>query len=313
MASARTILVSGAAGFLGSHVAEAWAGAWPGDRLVVLDALTYAGSRENLGKTPHIFVEGDIASPADVARAFAQAGRVDIVLHLAAESHVDRSISAPSVFVRTNVLGTQTLLDAALHHGISRFVHISTDEVYGSIEEDEILPDETAAFRPSSPYAASKVGAEALVAAANRTWGLDTVIARPANCFGLRQFPEKLIPVLIKAALAGKSLPLYGDGLYRRDWLAAPEFARAILLLAERGGAGQAYNIPGSGERTNRSVAEAICQATNTTFSNIVRVADRPGHDRRYAMNGTKLKALGFEAKKTLEDLLPSMLSAARG
>ena len=305
----RTVLLTGACGFLGSHVATAWSRQFPADRLVVLDSLTYAGSRDNLAGVPHTFVRGDIADPRAVARAFAD--RIDIVVHLAAETHVDRSIDEPTAFVRTNVLGTQVLLDAARERGAPRFVHISTDEVYGSLGDSDIPTREDGPFRPSSPYAASKVGAEALVAAAHRTYGQDTVIARPANCFGLRQFPEKLIPVLLRAALAGAPLPLYGDGLYRRDWLAATEFADAILLLAERGSAGSAYNIPGSGERTNRDVAEAVCRATRVGSERIVSMRDRPGHDRRYATDGAQIRSLGFAPRLVLEDVLPALVTEA--
>lgn len=303
------VLITGGCGFLGSHVAQFWAIERPNDQIVVIDALTYAGNVGNLTGVPHAFVHGDVANSDDVARAFTDP--VDIVLHLAAETHVDRSIVSASTFVRTNVLGTQVLLDAARKNGVSRFVHVSTDEVYGSLAESSAAFAESSAFRPSSPYAASKVGGEALVFAANATHGLNTVIARPANCFGLRQFPEKLLPVLVRAALSGAPLPLYGDGLYRRDWLAAPELAQALFLLAHHGEAGAAYNIPGSGERTNRDVAEAVCRATGTDPAHIVRVADRPGHDRRYAVDGGRIRALGFAAQVGIESALPSLIREA--
>lgn len=305
------VLITGGCGFLGSHVAQLWAAKRPNDHIVVLDALTYAGKVSHLTGVPHQFVHGDVANPADVARAFVE--QIDIVLHLAAETHVDRSIEAAATFVRTNVLGTQVLLDAARKTGVSRFIHVSTDEVYGSLADSAAPVPESTAFRPSSPYAASKVGGEALVSAANVTYGLPTVIARPANCFGLRQFPEKLLPVLIRAALSGAPLPLYGDGLYRRDWLAAPEFAQALFLLAHHGEAGTAYNIPGSGERTNRDVAEAVCYATGTDLGRIVRVADRPGHDRRYAVDGSRIRDLGFVAQEKIESALQDLIREAHG
>lgn len=308
----RTVLLTGAAGFLGSHVARAWAAQFPEDKLVVFDALTYAGNPANLAGVPHQFVRFDLADEAHTTKAFLENGPFDVVVHLAAETHVDRSIHSPATFVRTNVLGTQHLLDAARLYGVGRFLHVSTDEVYGSLAEGDSPVAESAAFRPSSPYAASKAGADCLVSAAHRTYGLPTLTVRPANCFGLRQFPEKLIPVLIRAALAGLPLPLYGDGLYQRDWLAAEDFAAAILLLTERGAIGQAYNVSGTGERTNLEIARLVCELTGISLARVRSVPDRPGHDRRYAVSGKKLAELGFAPTKTLESVLPAVVESAR-
>jgi dTDP-glucose 4,6-dehydratase len=301
------LIVTGGAGFLGSHFVRRWEAARPDDTVVVIDALTYAGDLDKLGDSPCQFVHGDIADPPAVRAAFdAAAGGVDALVHFAAETHVDRSLQDAPTFVRTNVLGTQVLLDVARERGVGRFVHISTDEVYCSVDA---AVDETAPFRPGSPYAASKVGAEALVMAARNTWGLPVVVARPANAFGPRQYPEKLVPVLLRAALNGAPLPLYGDGLHVRDWVAAEELAEAITILVERGAVGEAYNLPGSGGRTNRSVAEAVCAAAGVSPALIDSVRDRPGHDRRYAMRGDKVAALGWTARRRLEDALPDLIA----
>ncbi|MBM4367682.1 MAG: NAD-dependent epimerase/dehydratase family protein [Deltaproteobacteria bacterium] len=302
------VLVTGGAGFLGHHLVAHWRRARTGDRLLVLDALTYAADASRLGDTPlHV---GDVADPLAVRAAFERLGAVDLVVHMAAETHVDRSIAAPAAFVRSNVVGTQVLLDVARERGAGRFLHVSTDEVYGSIAEG--FADESAPFRPGSPYAASKAGAEHLVAAAGHTHGLDVVLLRPANGFGRGQFPEKLLPVLCRAAARGEPLPLYGDGLHCRDWVASEDVARACMLVATRGSAGTAYNLPGEGPRTNRSVAEAICRLSGRGDDAIISVPDRPGHDRRYAMDGSRLARLGYSPTITLASALPGLLEEAR-
>ncbi len=302
------VLVTGGAGFLGHHLVAHWRRERPGDRLLVLDALTYAADATRLGDVP--LQVGDVGDPLAVRTAFERLGAVDLVVHMAAETHVDRSIAAPAAFVRSNVLGTQVMLDVARERGAGRFLHVSTDEVYGSIETARV--DESAPFRPGSPYAASKAGAEHLVWAAVLTHGLDAVTIRPANGFGCGQFPEKLLPVLCRAAVRGEPLPLYGDGQHCRDWVAAEDVARACMLLAERGATGTAYNLAGGGPRTNRSVAEDICRLSGRGEEAIVSVADRPGHDRRYAMDGSRLAALGYAASITLESALPLLIEEAR-
>ncbi len=302
------VLVTGGAGFLGHHLVARWRRERPGDRLLVLDALTYAADASRLGDTPlHV---GDVADPVAVRAAFERLGTVDLVVHMAAETHVDRSIATPAAFVRSNVVGTQVMLDVARERGAGRFLHVSTDEVYGSIAEGFV--DESAPFRPGSPYAASKAGAEHLVAAAILTHGQDAVILRPANGFGRGQFPEKLLPVLCRAAVRGEPLPLYGDGLHCRDWVGAEDVARACILVATRGVAGAAYNLAGGGPRTNRSIALAICRLCGRGEDAIVSVPDRPGHDRRYAMDGSRLAALGFSPTITLESALPALIEEAR-
>ncbi len=304
------MLVTGGCGFIGHHFVRAWRRAHPGDPLLVLDALTYAADPTRIEGLADLLV-GDIAAPEAVHRAFDRLGRVDQIVHFAAESHVDRSIAAPAPFVHTNVLGTQVLLDVARERGVGRFLHVSTDEVYGSIPAGALAVEEGAPFAPRSPYAASKVGGEALAAAAFHTWGLPTIVARPTNTFGTGQYPEKLLPVLLRAALSGAPLPLYGDGLHERDWLDVHEHVAALLLLLDRAAPGSAWNVAGTGPRTNRSVAEAICRLLGLPHSRIVSVADRPGHDRRYHVSGSKLAALGFQARRPLEEALPELLREA--
>jgi dTDP-glucose 4,6-dehydratase len=303
-------LVTGGCGFIGHHFVRAWRAAHPGEALVVLDALTYAADPARVAGLATL-IRGDICDPGAVRTAFETLGHVDRLVHFAAETHVDRSIVGPASFVRTNVLGTGVLLDVARERGVGRFLHVSTDEVYGSVPSGAPATPEEAPFAARSPYAASKVGAEALVSAAFHTWGVPTVIARPANTFGTGQYPEKLLPVLIGAALAGRPLPLYGDGLHERDWLAVDEHVEALGLLTNAA-PGSVWNIPGTGPRTNRSVAEAVCAALRLPASRIVSVADRPGHDRRYHADGTRLAALGFRARQSIEEALPDLIAEAR-
>ncbi len=306
------LVVTGGCGFIGHHFVHRWREAHPGDRIVVLDALTYAGDASRIAGLAELVV-GDVADPAAVRRAFALAGDVDTVVHFAAETHVDRSLEAPATFVRTNVLGTQVLLDVVRERGVGRMLHISTDEVYGSIADDTPSASEAAPFRPGSPYAASKVGADALVTASFNSFNLPTIVVRPANTFGAGQYPEKLLPVLIGAAVRSEALPLYGDGLHVRDWLAVEDHVAALNLILARAPVGTVWNLPGTGGRTNRSVAEAVCVATGVSFDRIQAVPDRPGHDRRYAMDGARLAALGFSPKITLEAALPGLVAEARG
>lgn len=296
------LLVTGGAGFIGSYLVEQ--ALQRGYELTVLDALTYAGQRGRVPKAAR-FLRGDVADPAAVREAMEG---VEGVLHLAAETHVDRSIAEPAPFLRTNIVGTQVVLEAARDAGL-RLLHVSTDEVYG--DREGLAPaGESTAFAPSSPYAASKAAAEHLVFAAVRTWGLRAVVARPCNAYGARQYPEKLVPVLIRTATAGDALPLYGDGLQRRDWVAAPVLAGALLSLWERGEEGRAYNLSGRHERSNRSIAEAICLRLGLPFARIASVHDRPGHDRRYAMTDGPARALGIQLQGDLDAALPELIAA---
>lgn len=290
-----TWLVTGGAGFIGGNfvrlaLEEDWA-----VRVVVLDALTYAGSLANL--RPYIeedkrlvFVEGDVADPETVNRTM-EAHTPTRVFHFAAESHVDRSITDPAPFIRTNVLGTQVMLDAARRQGVQRFLHVSTDEVYGALplNSSERFTEKTP-YAPNSPYAASKAGADMLARAAFHTHGQDVVITNCSNNYGPRQFPEKLIPLMIMNALRGESLPVYGDGLYVRDWIHVEDHCRAVRDCALKGRAGETYCIGGDNEQPNIAVVRAILEHTGHDESLIRYVKDRPGHDRRYAIDSAKVR-----------------------
>ncbi|KJK43924.1 dTDP-glucose 4,6-dehydratase [Lentzea aerocolonigenes] len=290
------VLVTGGAGFIGSHyVRELVSGSYPafaGAEVVVLDKLTYAGSETNLAPVAgkFEFVRGDICDPAVVAD---QMRGVDVVVHFAAESHVDRSITGSADFVLTNVLGTQTLLQGALNAGVGRFVHVSTDEVYGSIEsgswsEEHIL-------EPNSPYSASKASSDLLARAFHRTHGLPVSITRCSNNYGPYQFPEKVIPLFVTNLIDGRKVPLYGDGLNVRDWLHVADHCRGIQLVAEAGRPGEIYNIGGGTELTNRELTEKLLAATGRDWSSVEPVQDRLGHDRRYSVDISKIASeLGY-------------------
>ncbi|MDT7783565.1 MAG: dTDP-glucose 4,6-dehydratase [Pseudonocardiales bacterium] len=290
------VLVTGGAGFIGSHyVRELVSGSYPafaGAEVVVLDKLTYAGSETNLAPVAgkFEFVRGDICDPAVVAE---QMSGVDVVVHFAAESHVDRSITGSADFVLTNVLGTQTLLQGALNAGVGRFVHVSTDEVYGSIEsgswsEEHIL-------EPNSPYSASKASSDLLARAFHRTHGLPVSITRCSNNYGPYQFPEKVIPLFVTNLIDGGKVPLYGDGLNVRDWLHVADHCRGIQLVAEGGRPGEIYNIGGGTELTNRELTEKLLAATGRDWSSVEPVQDRKGHDRRYSVDISKIASeLGY-------------------
>lgn len=295
------LLVTGGAGFIGSNLVRFLLGR--GFEVVNLDALTYAGHLESLGAlledSRHTFVEGDICDGALVRELMAD---VDQVLHLAAESHVDRSIESDQVFVRTNVMGTATLLSAAIDCGLSRFVHVSTDEVYGELpwvdpsEGDGPRFTEDTPLAPRSPYSATKAASDHLALAYHETHGLDVVVTRCSNNYGPYQYPEKLIPLMIDRARRGEPLPVYGDGLHVRDWIHVDDHCRAILTVAERGRAGRVYNFGGDAERTNLSVVRAILQALDAGEELIRYVDDRPGHDRRYAIDFSRARReLGWE------------------
>ncbi|MCG8925120.1 dTDP-glucose 4,6-dehydratase [Lentzea sp. CC55] len=290
------VLVTGGAGFIGSHyVRELVSGSYPafaGAEVVVLDKLTYAGSETNLAPVAgkFEFVRGDICDAAVVAE---QMRGTDVVVHFAAESHVDRSITGSADFVLTNVLGTQTLLQGALDAGVGRFVHVSTDEVYGSIEEGSWT--ETHVLEPNSPYSASKASSDLLARAFHRTHGLPVSITRCSNNYGPYQFPEKVIPLFVTNLIDGEKVPLYGDGLNVRDWLHVDDHCRGIQLVAEGGRPGEIYNIGGGTELTNRELTERLLAATGRDWSAVEPVQDRLGHDRRYSVDISKISSeLGY-------------------
>ena len=285
------IVVTGGAGFIGSNFVRWMLDADPAVSIVTLDALTYAGNAENLdGLAParHQLVVGDVTRMPDVAGVLD--GRVDAVVHFAAESHVDRSISSAQAFAATNVVGTQVVLDAVRQAGVPRLVHVSTDEVYGSLAPGEPPFTEAHPLTPTSPYAASKAGADLLVLAAAATHGLDAVITRCGNNYGPYQFPEKLIPLFITNALAGQPLPLYGDGRQVRDWIHVEDHCRAIAAVLQRGRPGRVYNIGAHGEQDNLSVAHQILSLLHLDPGQIRHVADRPAHDRRYALDTERIE-----------------------
>ncbi len=288
------LLVTGGAGFIGSTYVRRHLAERPGDEIVVLDKLTYAGRRENLAGVDDSrleFVEGDIADPEVVARAIEGC---DAVVNFAAESHVDRSIEDPGEFIQTDVYGTYVLLEAARDAGI-RHLQISTDEVYGSIAEGSFT--ETSPIEPSSPYSASKAGGDLLVGAFQRTYGADALIVRASNNYGPRQHPEKLIPLCILNALAGDRLPVYGDGMQVRNWLFAEDFAAAIDVVLENGEPGEVYNVGGPEELPNIEVIKRILDVTGRDTSLIDHVDDRLGHDRRYSLASDRTESLGWRAE----------------
>lgn len=288
------ILVTGGAGFIGSNfIYDQWE-QHPQDRLVCLDQLTYAGNLKNLdgmlGQIGFRFVKGDIADRDDVFPLFEEE-HFDIVVNFAAESHVDRSVEDPGIFLRTNVMGTQVLLDACRKYGVSRFHQVSTDEVYGDLPLDrpDLFFTETTPLQTSSPYSASKAAADLLVLAYHRTYDLPVSISRCSNNYGPYHFPEKLIPLMIVRALHEESLPVYGTGENIRDWLYVRDHCRAIDLVMRKGRVGEVYNIGGHNEKTNIDVVKTILKALDKPESLITFVKDRPGHDMRYAIDPTKI------------------------
>jgi dTDP-glucose 4,6-dehydratase len=292
------ILVTGGAGFIGSnYVRTLLSGGYPGcpdAQVTVLDALTYSGNRENLApvqEDPRLsFVHGDICDPELVDGLLP--GH-DAVVHFAAESHVDRSILGAAPFVTANVLGTQNLLDAALRHGLGRFVHVSTDEVYGSISEGSW--PETHPVEPNSPYSATKAGSDLLARAYHRTHGMDVVVTRCSNNYGPYQFPEKVIPLFVTNLLDGRKVPLYGDGGNVRDWLHVDDHCHGIQLVLERGRAGEVYNIGGGTELTNKELTSRLLAACGKDWDSVEYVTDRKGHDRRYSVDISKIGSeLGY-------------------
>ncbi|HWH14112.1 MAG TPA: dTDP-glucose 4,6-dehydratase [Miltoncostaeaceae bacterium] len=285
------ILVTGGCGFIGSQfVRMALA---EGHQVVNLDKLTYAGNPANVAEVAahpgYRFVHADIADPAAAAEAVAG---VDLVVNMAAETHVDRSILEPQSFPMTDVVGTAVLLEASRRAGVGRFVQVSTDEVYGSIAAGAFR--ETDPVNPSSPYSASKAGGDLQALAWHRTYAMDVVVTRGSNTFGPRQYPEKLIPLFVTNALDGRELPLYGDGLQVRDWIHVADHCTGIMTAATKGAAGEVYNVGGGHEATNRHITARILELTGRDARLVRHVADRPGHDRRYALDTAKLRALGW-------------------
>ena len=314
------ILVTGGAGFIGSNFVIDWL-ASEGEPVLNLDKLTYAGNPANLaglaGDARHVFVKGDIADRALVERLFAE-HRPRAVVHFAAESHVDRSIHGPGEFVHTNVVGTFQLLEAARAHWQAlpveakvafRFLHVSTDEVYGSLGEGDPAFSETTPYAPNRPSSASKAGSDHLVRAYHHTYGFPAVTTNCSNNYGPFQFPEKLIPLMISNALEGKPLPVYGDGRQVRDWLYVGDHCAAIRMALARGRVGETYNIGGNAERRNIDVVHALCDSLQSVRPRpdgyrglITSVADRPGHDRRYAIDASKIRAqLGWQPGETFD------------
>ena len=295
------ILVTGGAGFIGGNFVHYMVNKYPEDMIVNLDLLTYAGNLETLkpveNKPNYKFVHGDIADRPFIMDLF-EKEQFDVVVNFAAESHVDRSITNPGIFVQTNVLGTQTLLDASRQFGVKRYHQESTDEVYGDLPLDrpDLFFTETTPIHTSSPYSASKASADLFVLAYYRTFGLPVTVSRCSNNYGPYHFPEKLIPLMISRALADESLPVYGKGENVRDWLHVSDHCSAIDLIIRKGTVGEIYNIGGHNERTNLEVVKTILKALDKPESLIQYVTDRPGHDRRYAIDPTKIETeLGWK------------------
>ncbi|MBR1606057.1 MAG: dTDP-glucose 4,6-dehydratase [Alphaproteobacteria bacterium] len=321
----KSILVTGGAGFIGANFVPYFVDKYPDYKIINLDKLTYAGNPENVaecqGKPNYQFVQGDICDQVLIERLFAD-NDIRGVIHFAAESHVDNSISGPRAFVETNVLGTFTLLDAARRHWMegphkvksgyenARFHHISTDEVYGALGDTGFFT-ETTPYMPSSPYSASKAGSDMLVRAYYHTFGMNVTVSNCSNNYGPKQHPEKLIPKIISNALSGKNIPIYGDGKNVRDWLYVLDHCKAIDLIFHTGKAGETYNIGGHNERNNLQIVDAICsildqkqpRANGKSYKDlVVFVADRPGHDKRYAIDATKLTTqLGWKADENFD------------
>jgi len=298
------LLVTGGCGFIGSNLVRFLRQARPDWKIVNLDKLTYAGNLENLkaleGDPQHVFVHGDIGDKVLLKGLFGTHA-IDAVMHLAAESHVDRSILGPEEFIVTNVLGTQVLLEAARAAKVKRFLQVSTDEVYGSLGPTGAF-SETSPLQPSSPYSASKTSSDLIALAWHHTFGMDVVVTRCSNNYGPFQFPEKLIPLMVDNAFKDKPLPVYGDGANVRDWLHVEDHCSALLVALEKGRAGEVYNIGGNSERQNIEIVKRILALTGKTEALIKYVKDRPGHDRRYAIDPTKIRTeLGWTPKHTFD------------
>lgn len=322
MTSQTRILITGGAGFIGSNFVHHWCRQYPNDRVVVLDALTYAGNRATLNDLDSHdnfrFVKGDICDRALIDQLLTEE-TIDTVAHFAAESHVDRSILGPDAFIRTNVVGTFTLLDAFRQHWVKRgklesdrFLHVSTDEVYGSLEADDPAFSETTPYSPNSPYSASKAGSDHLARAYFHTYGMPTLITNCSNNYGPYHFPEKLIPLMCINILLGKPLPVYGDGQNIRDWLYVEDHCTALDTVIRKGKPGETYNVGGNNEVKNLDLVHKLCDTMDELAPNlpvrpskqlITFVKDRAGHDRRYAIDASKIKAeLGWTPSVTVDE-----------
>ena len=289
-----TVLITGGAGFIGSNFVYHMLKEHPDDKIVCVDCLTYAGNMSTLAEAMKnerfVFYKTNICDRAGIYKIF-ETEHPDIVVNFAAESHVDRSIETPEIFLQTNILGTQVMMDACRKYGIKRFHQVSTDEVYGDLPLDrpDLLFAETSPLNPSSPYSSSKAGADLLVLAYHRTYGLPVTISRCSNNYGPYQFPEKLIPLMIINALQDKPLPVYGDGKNVRDWLYVEDHCRAIDLILQKGRPGEIYNVGGHNEMQNLHIVKLICKELGKPKSLITYVKDRKGHDKRYAIDPTKI------------------------
>ena len=304
----KTIIVTGGAGFIGANFVYLQLAEHPEDRIVCVDKLTYAGNLETLAEAmkhdDFRFVKADICDREAIDQLFEEE-KPDIVVNFAAESHVDRSIENPGIFLQTNIIGTQVLMDACRKHGIERYHQVSTDEVYGDLPLDrpDLFFTEETPLHTSSPYSSSKAGADLLVNAYHRTYGLPTTISRCSNNYGPYQFPEKLIPLMIANALADKPLPVYGEGLNVRDWLYVEDHCKAIDLIIRKGRVGEVYNIGGHNEMKNIDIVKIICEALGKPESLITHVTDRKGHDMRYAIDPTFIhKELGWLPETMFKD-----------
>jgi|APFre7841882654_1041346.scaffolds.fasta_scaffold00948_8 dTDP-glucose 4,6-dehydratase len=304
------LLVTGGAGFIGSNFIQHLMGSHPDCEIINLDVLTYAGNLNNLKgieKNPHYtFIKGDICN-RDIVNAILDRHKIDAIVHFAAESHVDRSILNASAFVMTNVLGTYILLECARMHTIPKFIHISTDEVYGSTVGKSFK--ETDILSPSSPYSASKAGSDLLALSYFTTYNLPVIITRCTNNFGPYQFPEKLIPLFVTNLLDGKKVPVYGTGKNIRDWIHVTDHCRAIEFLLERGNPGEIYNIGGGHERTNLEITQKILDLLSRNDSMIEYVTDRLGHDFRYSLDCSKMRALGWKPQYSFDEALKETIT----
>jgi dTDP-glucose 4,6-dehydratase len=302
------IVVTGGAGFIGSNFVRRVLREHSGDEVVVLDKLTYAGNLENLrevaGDPRYSFVRGDICDPEAVAGV---ARGADAIVNFAAETHVDRSITGPDDFIRTDVIGTHVLLEAVREHGVGRYLQVSTDEVYGDVAEGSSV--ETDILRPSSPYSASKAGADLLVLAYRRTYGAPVLITRSSNNYGPYQYPEKIIPLFITNLLDGEPVPVYGDGRNVRDWIHVEDNCAALDLVLREGAEGEIYNVGGGNEVANIDLTRSLLSALGLDDGMIRRVSDRPGHDLRYSVDCSKLRGLGWAPVVPFEDGLAATVS----